>query len=310
MRTRYFAVLAIAVVAIVGLGLSTASASADLKPDREYVALGDSLAVGVGATVPDQLGYVARFNNRYFRANGNGPGVLTNLSVSGETSATFISRGQLAAAVAAIGNPDRDVELVTLDIGGNDLLGLLSPGSPCTVDPDSLACQADVAATITAFAGNYGQIVGTLAAVLAAEPGDETLMVMTYYNLFDGIGHPLEPAVDRALLGGDLKIDCVAFHPVFGNPANIGVNDVIACVGQSFGATAVDVHPLFDGRALELTHMAVGDFHPNNHGHKVIAQAFVDEVTPQSPPDEGDDGGEEEDDGVRYDTNGGRIRGD
>ena len=68
-----------------------------------------------------------------------------------------------------------------------------------------------------------------------------------------------------------MTIDCTAI----GDPSKTGLNDLIACIGGSFGAIVVDVHPLFDSQAVVLTHIALGDIHPNDAGHTVIADAFA-----------------------------------
>ncbi len=74
-----------------------------------------------------------------------------------------------------------------------------------------------------------------------------------------------------ALLGSDRTVDCAAAAV---DPANAGLNDLIACIGRQYGATVVDVYPLFAGRGLTLTHVAAGDIHPTDAGHLVIAGAF------------------------------------
>lgn len=271
-RTR-IAILVVALVAVAWVA-SAGGALAKKPPAATYLAMGDSLAVGVGvipAHQQDQFGYVGRFNH-WFKDSREGPHSLVNVGVAkpgGETSATFISEGQLAAAVEAIG-ADSDVQLVTLNIGGNDLDNLRDEGGPCAMDPGSDACQAAVQATFITFAANYQYILGTVLAELAQDPGDETLMVMTQYNPFDGTGHPWENAIDLILLSGDMKIDCSGL----GNPANIGLNDLIACIGSAYGAEVVDVYPAFADKALALTHIAQGDIHPNKKGYRVIADEF------------------------------------
>ncbi len=232
--------------------------------DDAYLALGDSVAKGVGATDPETGAYVPQFHQ--FLQGEESDMALINLAVNGETSGSFISDGQLAAAVAAI--DDSDVEVVTLNIGGNDLLGLLKPGEPCNPNPNSPACQLAVGNVLTAFAGNYTAIMGALTEALG---GDEGVMVMTYYNAFSGTGSPFDAPIEAALLGGDMTIDCTAM----GDPSKTGLNDLIACIGGSFGATVVNVHPLFDGQAVVLTHIALGDIHPNDAGHTVVADAFA-----------------------------------
>jgi lysophospholipase L1-like esterase len=232
-----------------------------------YLALGDSLAVGVGATPMEwQSGYVGRFN-RYLQDSRDGPHRLLNIGVSGETSSSFIYGGQLAAAVAAINDPENDIQTVTLDIGGNDLLALLRPNAPCVADPGGLACQQAVVGALALFGENYGLILATLASALQDDPA--TVMVMTYYNPFDGTGSPFEAPIDVALLGFDGTIDCAA------GPQYWGMNDLIACGGAAAGVRVVDVYPLFAGNAMGLTHVGSGDIHPNDDGYALIAGAFA-----------------------------------
>ena len=232
-----------------------------------YVALGDSLALGTGARNEERRGYVSHVF-RFARIVSRGEvDTLANLAVGGETSGTFISDGQMAAALAAIQDPDTDTRLVTLVIGGDDLLPLLTQ-APCAGDPGGVACQGVVAARLAGFAGNLPTILGSLQAVLAADPGEERLIVMTYYNPFSGTGSAFEGPVDGVLLGADGTIDCAANAT---DPTKVGLNDLIGCIGPAAGATVVDVYPAFEGRGALLTHIADGDVHPNDFGHWVIA---------------------------------------
>ena len=61
---------------------------------------------------------------------------------------------------------------------------------------------------------------------LAADPGEETVQIMEYFN--SSIGTPNESAQRKLLLGSDGKIDCS------GTGAQFGVNDVINCVGREW----------------------------------------------------------------------------
>ena len=41
------------------------------------------------------------------------------------------------------------------------------------------------------------------------------------------------------------------------------------------GAVVADVYPRFVGKGPTLTHVAEGDFHPNNAGYAIIANTFM-----------------------------------
>ncbi len=109
-----------------------------------------------------------------------------------------------------------------------------------------------------------------LSAELAADPGDQVLVVMTYYNHLSGTGSPYEATDAAVLLGLDGGIDCNAPQREW------GLNDIIACVGTRYGATVADVYPAFVGKGPTLTHVREGgDFHPTNAGYAIIANTFM-----------------------------------
>jgi acyl-CoA thioesterase I len=237
-----------------------------------YVALGDSLAVGVGASQQDSLGYVPQLRATLTTPSGGQPQVtsLVNLAVSGETSGSMIG-GQLPQAIATIGDV-ADVALVTLDIGGNDLLRLLRT-EQCIAAPAGGACRQLVAQTLAEFEANYRLILSQLDGALAASSPAGHLAVMTYFNPFSGTDAPYEAAGELALLGTDGRLDC----GVAGTDATArGMNDIIACVAEEHGAVAVDVHPAFAGLGLELTHIGSEDIHANDVGYRVIAETFAE----------------------------------
>ena len=261
-------VLMLSVATALSAGASTAVAASPVT--RGYVALGDSLAAGFGASDPARTAYVPLLFAYFSRPQSENVRVLRNLSRPGETSDSFIAGGQLALAVAAIDDPSTDTRVVTLDIGGNDMLYLTSI-EPCKSDPGGAACQALIALQLRKFAVNFDAILTVVQDALARDPGKETLFVLTYYNPYGGTGDPLEPFADQVLLGSDLVIDCSAAP---GDP-RAGLNDLIACGGDAHGAVVVDLYPAFDDRALELTHIAAGDIHPNDAGHALIARTVI-----------------------------------
>src|SRR5918999_4105633 len=237
-----------------------------------YVALGDSLAVGVGASRQDALGYVPQLRATLTTPSAGQPQVtsLVNLAVSGETSGSMIG-GQLPHAITTIGDV-ADVALVTLDIGGNDLLRLLRT-EQCITAPAGTACRVLVAETLAEFEANYRLIVSQLDGALAATSPDARLAVMTYFNPFSGTDAPYEAAGELALLGIDGRLDC----GVAGTDATArGMNDIIACVAEEHGAVAVDVHPAFAGLGLELTHIGSGGIPPHQVGYSGIAATFAE----------------------------------
>ena len=227
------------------VGGSPAEASAPTV----HLALGDSVAAGAGA--PPGRGYVERYFE-YLRDPARG-GVdrLVNLAEPAQTSVGMrFAGGQLDRAIRVIRRRS-NVVVVTLTIGGNDALHGL--------------CPAGWGDGSCPFEANLRAILDALGAALARDPGPERLQVMTYYNPLSGAGSPLEAAYDAGLLGADGRIDCTR------TGADIGLDDVIACVGADSGAQVVDPYP---------TAMAVGPafstdgIHPSAAGHAAIACLF------------------------------------
>ena len=199
---------------------------------------------------------------------------LVNLAVSGETSTSMIRTGQLAAAADAIAAADPPVVLVTLDIGGNDLLRLLGT-DVCASAPQSPDCLQLLALTIQDFEANYRQIIGELTGALESHAPEARLAVMTYFNPFSGTDAAYESAAELALLGVDGRLDCDSR-----DPQARGMNDVIACVAGEVGAIVADIQPRFTGLGLQLTHIASEDIHANDRGYAEIADAFLDALRP------------------------------
>lgn len=206
--------------------------------DRLYIALGASVSAGTGSSATPWV-------SLYFGYLASTIGVtrLHNLADFGATSA-MLRAGQLTRAVALIDAPS-DAVRVTIDIGRND---------PCEFANEP-GCQ---------FADNLRAILTTLNGALGRDPGDETIQVMEYYN--PDIALPGESATRAYLLGSDLKVDCS------GTGGALGLNDLIHCIALEKGALPVDVLPIFDAAGERF--LADDHRHPNDAGHRAIAEAF------------------------------------
>ena len=229
--------------------------------------MGDSLAWGDGASVPERNGYVPRLAGYFSRAKHGGADRLVNLAVRGATTSDLRAT-QLGDAVTLIGDPSTDTRVIAISIGGNDLLDLINdPGDPCLIDATSPTCQFLLFTAMSGVATNMPVILGSLQAALFEDPGAESIYVLLPYNAFSGTGHPLETLIAAVMLGGAGASTAV-------DPSQYGLNDILGCTAQASGAVVVDAYPLFEGHILELTHMAEGfNVHPNDDGYEVIAKA-------------------------------------
>lgn len=167
------AALAIAIIACSCAstrGEEANDAAAPEPPAQEgpltYVSLGDSLAVGVGASDPREKGYAPLY--RDFLEQRTGREVrLVQLGISGETTGSFINapEGQLVRAEAAVReNPGA---AVTISLGANDLLR------------EADGTDAAREAALTRYAENLDYILRTLND--ASDPAPE-ITVLAIYN--------------------------------------------------------------------------------------------------------------------------------
>lgn len=254
----------------------------------EYIALGDSLAEGVGASDPLTTAYVPLFHNFLTRAlpadtlrravpidnprNAMPPDnqraavsaknlVLTNLGHGGDTSSTLISHDHLAAAVAELEarngdkKPSNDVRVITLDIGGNDLFAVL----PVCSGGLTPTCVTAISTTFATFSANFNFILGELRT--AAGP-DTPIIVMTYYNPLVNPACPfnaLAPLGDIALEG----------DPALGLPQ--GLNDLIRSIAAIQGAEVADTFGLLAPADLQPDCL-----HANDSGYAIIAGEFAE----------------------------------
>ncbi len=259
---------AIAALAALPLAvLPTAVSQAAAPPPATYLALGDSVAAGVGASRPG-LGYVPRVADALRTARQcGGQQTLSclretiDLSVGGATTTSLLAT-QVPAATSLLqqrnGNatPEDDVRLITLTIGGNDLFAPVI--AACQV-PTAAQCSSTVATQLQQVATNYGVILGRLR---AAAGRDTTIAVTTYYN---GLAAPGCPA---AALSGLAQ---VVLEGGSGVPA--GLNDIIRQSAQAHGAVVVETAPV-----VEATEIRPDCLHPTDRGHADIAGAVRDAV--------------------------------
>ncbi len=244
-------------VVVFALILVPAARSNGRQAGAEYIALGDSISAGNGASSPSKNFVQLHFG--YLQSNGSGVTKVLNTGRPGVVSKDLIA-AQLPRALEEI-NSSTPVKAVTIVIGANE-----SPFEEPCADTSSAACP---------YAANLRTILGNLNAALASRDPGVKIQVMEYYNA--GVGTSRENDKRVWLLGSDLKIDCT------GRGAALGLNDVIHCVALEEGAVPVDVLPVFD--AAGKAYIAADGLHPNDAGHLAIAKTFggAVELIPPSP---------------------------
>ena len=265
MKRLLFSLLTPALVVSFTLTSNTAQGQSG-NNDPMYVALGNSLAVGVGSSDPSTLGYVPLFQEHLKDLLADPNLGLLNAGHGGDTSTTLISHGHLDAALDELEarNGDKrsknDVEAVTVDIGGNDIFGLLfvcAAGLTPT-------CVAAITTTFATFSFNFDAILGELRN--AAGP-DTPIIAMTYYNSLVNPGCPFSPLAPLA----DIVLDG-------GIPAvPIELNDLIRSIAADHDALVADLVPggVFPA-LLGPSQIQPDCLHANDDGYEIIADEFKD----------------------------------
>jgi lysophospholipase L1-like esterase len=198
-----------------------------------YLSLGDSLAQGVqpnssGASVetnqgyPDQLFTALHLGNPALR--------LVKLGCPGETTATMINGGictypagsQLAQAAAFLSSHKGRVQLVTIDIGANDL-------NPCLALKSITAIVKCLSKVFPKLQANLANIMATLTA--ASGSSLPPTIGMTYYD----------PELAFWLQGTQAAKTLAKASVVLAK----GFGNLLSGVYTSFGAKVADVYTAF-----------------------------------------------------------------
>lgn len=283
-KGRFAAVLAL----LSGTGGLAVEARADFGT---YIAVGDSLAFGVGFddstgdTSNGDRGYVKGLADTIKFRNGGVRPTVFDYGISGETSASYFPlnlgngvQGNTAAArnsnyasgvqtvaqrtqvlnrISSEHGLGHQVSLITVNLGSNDLnLILLNPALTLAQK------QAAVGPALAAFAQNEG----TLLQELKIAAPEAKILVLDYYDPFAPFRNlPDNPATDQ-----------LRATALLAQPALVALDQTIGSVAQSLGVKFVDVMPSFIGNELALTFIGtvfsdgVVRVHPNQAGYDVI----------------------------------------
>ena len=280
MKKRIFSLFLTAVMAA-GMALTTFAAE-----PTSVLALGDSITTGYGLQSPEKERFTALLGEGY---------TVNNKAVNGNT-VTGIAKQLKTGAITPQEITAADV--ITITIGGNDLMALLYAKAAAygtekgTIEHALLTCSQtlldknspDYLVDSTAFTmalSLYQQSLTEVTAVLRQANPDAKIIVATQYNPY-------------------MECKGVTLQGVSLNPLYAGVEDGVNRLNTAIlaGAAAggyhvADVKTAFDAAysagsdlsnatpdmaALDL------DFHPTAAGHAVLAQAFRTALTNDSMP--------------------------
>lgn len=225
------------------------TAAPPLRIGEVMLALGDSIAAGIGASHASEGCMALLAAHLAILAPGL---TLHNLAVPGATSGSMLAPGgqleRAEALVARCAAAGQRCAPVLLSIGGNDVME--APGD----DPEG---------AVDGLAANLDLLFRRLRLALAADgvPLAEAVCLQTVYNPFEAAG-PM--AGNGASPPGA--------HPRL---PRRNVNVVLREVAAAYGVRVAEVSRAFRGRAAELTWVGSGDIHPNDAGHRAIARAYA-----------------------------------
>jgi lysophospholipase L1-like esterase len=246
--------LILVVVLLVGASQGTTLAA---PTSWDYVALGDSLATGYGAF----KGYVPRYEAHIETDTGVAV-TRTNLGQNGWTSSQLLSALRNDPTFR---RATREAEIVTWNIGGNDLRAARKSYKNGTCGgPDNQDClQAAVAKLET----NWDAITAEVLELRSTRP--TIVRTMDIYNPYvrTDIVSNTWPYDGRMSDMNDFEV----FKIYFGQ-----VNSHIATTSNTKGVSYAQVYLAFNGTngdedPKSKGYLSFDGIHPNNTGHRIIA---------------------------------------
>lgn len=248
---------------------ASASAAPGATLEGTYIALGDSLAAGFQPSVGDvaETAYPALVSTRL------GGLSLTNLACSGENTRTTVSGGkcsypegsQLAAAEAAITAAGDDLALVTIDIGGNDLLFCARGAKVDT------ACTTGGTKTLDA------NLPTIFARLRAAAGKDVPILAIGYYNpwLAAGLRGSDAETVKAQKVVDDLNAR-IRKHAIDAGLSYVSLDEAFSADDTSQTEVEGRAMPANVAAICQYTYACTfGDVHLTDEGSAVVAGAVA-----------------------------------
>jgi lysophospholipase L1-like esterase len=271
--------LATVAIGMASLAESPIAAQAASTPVQYYVAMGDSLAAGTGATTTAD-DYV---NLVYQHELARHPGLqLENLGCGGATTTSVINGPgcsyttgtQLGDAEAFLRSHPGQVEMLTIDIGANDVDG----------------CIGSSGINTSCLQSGLNQITTNLPLILSGlRAADPTLAIygMDYYDPFlnqwltgtSGQTVAQQSEVGAVALNNELGQIYSAEKAAMADPATLFQTTNFALTGSYDGTTVPENVALICAWTLMCSE---NNIHTNDEGHAELALAF--EAVIDQPP--------------------------
>ncbi len=260
------------VLAVMSVALPS---GAEERPYRGLLVMGDSISTGYGlpgykpADPYTCKSYANTIAERLGLSKGHG---YLNKAVNGDTAADLLD--EIKANKAAVAEAD----LIIISIGGNDLLGAVTEvatavtGKPVgsleealtaltgvKIDPSStqelmLKLNQIRTKTLDKFRADFKACTE----LLKTEAPNAKIIFLKQYNPFGSVAaDPLVVSMVKSFVDG--------------------LNDELRAITTEKGYPLADVASVIDPKSAELTNMPLGDIHPNEAGHAVIADYLCEQ---------------------------------
>jgi lysophospholipase L1-like esterase len=238
MKYKLMSLIVLVVILVLGaVLLAAAELPWQFADHTRYMAMGDSLTAGYGA-IPQTNGYAyVLYKTGVVDTVPNT--LFTNTAVPGAASSDVMN---YQVPQAALFMPD----VVTLTVGGNDLLTILSGTDPITV--------------LTQYGGNLSNI---LVGLCTSVPGVEIYIG----NLYT-VPLPIPQDVDAVVNAFNDVVENVVFQ----------VNGASQMMDWGCEIGVADLYSALQGQSgfllIERNHANPLEIHPTNAGYKALAKAF------------------------------------
>lgn len=237
----------------------------------EYLALGDSITSGYGLVEPSDSFTEIVANSLSME--------LLNLAVDGNTSADLLKVVSDNANKKAIKNAD----LITISIGGNDLLQVLFK---LIRDVAGLSEEMKFTELQEALL-NVDNLIPKIKEIL-----DNPENIALFDKAIDNYSKNIDETIERIRkLNPNVKIVLLNLYnplsgsPVFRNLASsaqeiVDKINIITAMKKSENVEVADIGKAFFNRGMILTNILFLDIHPNKAGNSVIAKTLMMVVNP------------------------------
>ncbi|MBM7702561.1 SGNH/GDSL hydrolase family protein [Metabacillus iocasae] len=224
-------------ICCMSLFIDTATSRAEAPNKLTYIALGDSLSAGIGASEVDYLrtpAFVPKFVTHLRKTNDV---YVENHSVPGLTTSglySFLTQNQ------GIQTKLKNANIISISIGGNDFLREIRSSEQ--VDEDNFKARAQTIYEDVAAIVNYVESLNN----------DATILLFGLYSPY-GDTHEYQEVSQLILKDYHLLLQTL----------------------QSERVIVIDPHAPFIGKEVQLTHIEDNDIHPNDEGYDILANLLI-----------------------------------